>query len=80
MLTEAINELLRPVRRRRAGLAEDTSYLDSVLDTGNTRARHLADNTLTKVHDLLGMTYANRQRLDRPDGIHGIPISPGVPD
>jgi tryptophanyl-tRNA synthetase len=70
MLTEAINELLRPVRRRRAGLAEDTSYLDSVLDTGNTRARHLADHTLTKVHDLLGMTYANRQ----------IPISPGVPD
>jgi len=61
MLTEAINELLRPVRRRRAGLAEDISYIDSVLDTGNTRARQLADNTLTKVHDLLGMTYANRQ-------------------
>ncbi len=61
MVTEAINELLRPVRRRRAGLADDTAYLDSVLDTGNTRARQLADATLTKVHDLLGMTYANRQ-------------------
>jgi tryptophanyl-tRNA synthetase len=66
MLTDAINELLRPVRRRRAGLAEDTSYLDSVLDTGNTRACQLADNTLTRVHDLLGMTYANRQGPPSP--------------
>jgi tryptophanyl-tRNA synthetase len=66
MLTEAINELLRPVRRRRAGLAEDTSYLDSVLDTGNTRARQLADNTLARVHDLLGMTYVNRQGPPSP--------------
>lgn len=32
-----------------------------VLDAGNKRARQLADNTLTKVHDRLGMTYANRQ-------------------
>jgi hypothetical protein len=50
-LSQAINELLRPVRRRRAGLAEDASYLDSVLDTGNRSARQLADNTLTKAHD-----------------------------
>lgn len=62
MLTEAVNELLRPVRRRRTDLAKDASYLDNVLDSGNTRARQLADSTLTKVHDLLGMTYANRQR------------------
>jgi len=38
MLAEAINERLRPLRRRRAGLAQDISYLDSVLDTGNARA------------------------------------------
>ncbi|MDP9093587.1 MAG: tryptophan--tRNA ligase [Actinomycetota bacterium] len=62
MVTEAINELLRPVRTRRAGLAQDTAYLDSVLETGNTRARQLADHTLTTVHGLLGMTYANRRR------------------
>jgi tryptophanyl-tRNA synthetase len=59
-LTEAINELLRPLRCRRAGLADDITYLDGVLDTGNTRARQLADDTLTTVHDLLGMAYANR--------------------
>jgi tryptophanyl-tRNA synthetase len=63
MLTEAVNELLRPVRRRRAGLAEDTSYLEGVLDTGNARARRLADSTLATVHDLLGMSYANRSTL-----------------
>lgn len=60
VLTEAVNELLRPVRRRRAGLADDTSHLDGVLDAGNARARRLADRTLATVHDLLGMGYANR--------------------
>ena len=60
VVTEAVNELLRPVRRRRAGLADDTSHLDGVLDAGNARARRLADRTLATVHDLLGMSHANR--------------------
>jgi tryptophanyl-tRNA synthetase len=60
VVTEAVNELLRPVRRRRAVLAADTAHLDGVLDTGNARARRLADSTLAEVHDLLGMSYANR--------------------
>jgi tryptophanyl-tRNA synthetase len=59
-LTEAVNELLRPLRQRRAALADDHSYIDKVLDNGNDRARQIADRTLTTVHDLLGMTYANR--------------------
>ncbi len=61
LLTEAVNELLRPLRQRRADIVEDTDYIDAVLDSGNARARDLADNTLTKIHDLLGMTYANRR-------------------
>jgi tryptophanyl-tRNA synthetase len=60
LLTDAVNELLRPLRQRRAEIIEDSSYLDAVLDTGNERARQLADRTLAAVHDLLGMTYANR--------------------
>jgi tryptophanyl-tRNA synthetase len=60
LLTEAINELLRPIRQRRAEFAEDTTYLNEVLDTGNARARHLAECTLAEVHNVLGMTYANR--------------------
>ncbi len=59
-LTETVNELLRPLRRRRAGIADDHAYLDGVLDAGNDRARQLAEPTLTAVHDALGMTYANR--------------------
>jgi len=59
-LTEAINELLSPLRRRRADLTDEPSYLEQVLDAGNARARHLADETLAEVHDALGMTYANR--------------------
>ena len=66
MLTEAVNELLRPLRQRRAGLADDHSYLDSVLDIGNDRARQIADDTLMTVHDMLGMTYANRRESRRP--------------
>ncbi len=56
-VTEAINDLLRPVRQRRAELAAEPSYLDDVLASGNAKTRELADGTLAAVHDLLGMTY-----------------------
>lgn len=61
VLTEAVNELLRPLRQRRADIVEDIDHIDAVLESGIARARDLADNTLTKIHDLLGMTYANRR-------------------
>ena len=60
-VTEAVNELLRPLRRRRVGIADDHTYLDGVLDAGNDRARQFAEHTLTLVHEALGMTYANRR-------------------
>ncbi len=69
MSTEAVNELLRPLRQRRAGLADDHSYLDSVLDIGNDRARQIADHTLMTVHERLGMTYANRRDSRRPRSV-----------
>lgn len=61
LLTEAVNELLRPLRQRRADIVEDAAYIDAVLDAGNERARELAVSTLTKVHERLGMIYANRR-------------------
>jgi tryptophanyl-tRNA synthetase len=67
-LTEAVNELLRPLRRRRAELAHDVRYLDQVLDAGNTRARQIAEATLAEVHDALGMSYANRRSSLAADG------------
>ena len=41
--------------------ADDHSYIDSVLDNGNDQARQIADHTLTTVHNMLGMNYANRR-------------------
>jgi tryptophanyl-tRNA synthetase len=59
-LGEAVNELLRPLRRRRAEIADDVQFLDGVLDAGNRRAREIADGTLADVHHALGMHYATR--------------------
>jgi tryptophanyl-tRNA synthetase len=61
LLTEAVIELLRPLRQRRAALGDEQTYLDRVLDDGNARARQIAERTLATVHDRLGMTYANRR-------------------
>lgn len=58
-LTEAINELLRPLRNRRTDIADDPAYLNQVLTTGNQRARCTAEHTLAEVHNTLGMAYAD---------------------
>jgi tryptophanyl-tRNA synthetase len=60
-LTEALNELLRPVRARRREAAADPAELDRILDSGNERARALAADTLSRVHRALGITYADRR-------------------
>ncbi|NLW13325.1 MAG: tryptophan--tRNA ligase [Trueperella sp.] len=57
LVTEAINEHLAPVRARRAELANDQAYLESVLNRGNERAREQAIQTLSEVHAALGMVY-----------------------
>jgi tryptophanyl-tRNA synthetase len=46
---EAVNEHLRPLRRRRAELAADPGLLPEVLARGNARANDLADATLDRV-------------------------------
>lgn len=78
VLTEAVNELLRPLRLRRTDFAEDPAYLDQVLEAGNEHARLLADDTLAKVHDALGMTYANRGTRHRQDADE--PSWPSMPE
>jgi tryptophanyl-tRNA synthetase len=59
-LTEALNEELRPVRQRRRVAAAHPGDLDRILDEGNARARDIAADTLTRVHRVLGMAYADR--------------------
>lgn len=57
LVTEAVNEHLRPLRRRRADLAADPGHLLDVLRAGNAQANHVADATLTEVREVMEMTY-----------------------
>ena len=50
VVVESVNELLRPVRARRAELATDRAYLRQVLANGAARANALAEQTLAEVH------------------------------
>ena len=58
VVTESVNEFLRPIRARRAELTADVGYLRSVLARGNTVARAIADRTLAEVAAAMGTTYA----------------------
>ncbi len=58
MVTESVNEFLRPIRARRAELAADPRYLRQVLRDGNARAGAIASGTLTEVHALMGTGHA----------------------
>lgn len=57
MVTEAVNERLRPLRRRRVELAADPGYLLEVLAAGNAVAMDLADATLDEVRRRMHMRY-----------------------
>jgi tryptophanyl-tRNA synthetase len=57
LLTEAVNERLRPIRARRAELVRDPAYLREVLRDGVERARCLAGDTLSLVRRLMHTSY-----------------------
>jgi tryptophanyl-tRNA synthetase len=57
VVTEAVNEHLRPLRERRAELAADAGLVRSVLARGAVRANEEANQTLADVHAVLGMRY-----------------------
>ncbi len=57
LLTEAVNEHFREIRRRRAELLQDRGYLRRVLLAGNARAREVASQTLADVRRLMHTTY-----------------------
>ncbi|HLR58655.1 MAG TPA: tryptophan--tRNA ligase [Beutenbergiaceae bacterium] len=57
VVTEAVNERLRPIRTKRAELAADPGHLASVLAAGNARANETADATLGEVREAMGMVY-----------------------
>ncbi|TDD80993.1 tryptophan--tRNA ligase [Actinomadura rubrisoli] len=49
VVTESVNEFLRPIRARRADLAADRTHLRAVLAEGNARANAVAEATLAEV-------------------------------
>ncbi len=57
LLTEAVNEHFREIRRRRAELLQDRGQLRRVLLAGNARAREVASQTLADVRRLMHTTY-----------------------
>ncbi len=57
LATEAVNEHLRPLRRRRAELSFDLGHLGDVLRAGNTRANRAAEATLEQVRQVMDMHY-----------------------
>ena len=57
LVTEALNERLRPIRARRREFAADPGYLRQVLADGNARARAIADRTLSDVQSLMHTGY-----------------------
>jgi tryptophanyl-tRNA synthetase len=57
LVTEALNERLRPVRQRRREFADDPAYLRNVLMTGTDRAREIASATLSDVRELMHNAY-----------------------
>lgn len=58
VVTESVNEFLRPIRARRAGLMADPGYLTHVTSAGNAVASTIARQTLTEVAALMGTSYA----------------------
>jgi len=57
VVTESVNEFLRPIRARRAELVADPGYLRSVLARGNAAANAIANRTLAEVSAAMGTSY-----------------------
>jgi tryptophanyl-tRNA synthetase len=55
LLTESINEYLRPFRTKRAELESNMDYVCHVLKTGIDSAREFASTTLDEVRDVMNM-------------------------
>ncbi len=55
LLTEQLNEFLRPLRTRRRELEKDIPYVRKSIDKGIERARAVGEQTLLEVRDVMNM-------------------------
>ena len=61
-LTRVLNELLEPMRQRRAQYEGNMARVRDALEHGTDRARALARKTMEKVHDALDLDYLRKYR------------------
>ena len=54
-LTEVLNEALEPIRKKRAELLDDRAELERILQDGADRARAVAEDTMRRVREAMGM-------------------------
>ncbi len=57
VVTESINEHLRPLRKARAEYARDRAEVRRILNRGNEKARSVAAECLQRVREHMGMEY-----------------------
>ncbi len=55
ILTESLNEYLRPLRKKRSELESNMEYIRQVLKKGIEKARAIASETLEEVRDVMNM-------------------------
>ena len=64
-LAKALNDLLDPIRERRARYEADMPHVQDVLEAGTKRARARAQETIELVRDALGANYLTPEALER---------------
>lgn len=57
VVTESVNEHLRPIRKARAEYARDRAEVRRILERGNEKARATAADCLQRVREHMGMAY-----------------------
>ena len=61
-LTRVLNELLEPMRQRRAQYEGNMARVREALEHGTGRARTTARETMERVHDALDLDYLRKYR------------------
>jgi len=61
-LTRVLNELLEPMRQRRAQCEGNMTRVREALEHGTGRARAIARETIERVHDALDLNYLRKYR------------------
>jgi tryptophanyl-tRNA synthetase len=65
-LEDVLQQLLKPIRERRAAVSNDLGYVFDVLRSGTSKARAITQSTFDELRDGLGLFSFGRITRDRP--------------